>query len=51
MIAWITGFWGRSEDLMQRKNEEEHVMIEVRSEGCIYGTGSDMKRYMTCQIY
>ena len=31
---------GGSKDIMQEKNEEEYVVIEVRPEGCIYGQGS-----------
>ena len=36
------GFWGGSKDLMQEKNEERHVMVEVRPEGCAYELCSDI---------
>lgn len=29
-------FWGGSKNLMQEKNEEGHVKIEVGPEGCAY---------------
>ena len=32
---------GGLKDLIQEKNEEGYVMIEVRPEGCIDGSGSD----------
>ena len=29
-------FWGGSKDLMQEKNEERYMMVEVCPEGCAY---------------
>ena len=55
--------WDGLDDLIQEKNEEEYVMIEVRPEGYTDGSGSDItlnrricevssdiRRYATCLL-
>ncbi len=34
--------WGGLKDLMYKMNEEKYVMIEVRPDECIYGSGLDI---------
>ncbi len=43
--GWLCGshvLWSESRDLIQEKNEEEYVMIEVRPEWYIDGIGSNI---------
>ena len=43
LVMWLEDvFLGGSKDLMQEKNEERHVMVEVRPEGCAYELCSDI---------
>lgn len=42
-VMWFEEFsWGGSKDLMQEKSEEGCAMIEIRSEGWVYGLCSNI---------